>query len=738
HSGQHFVSTIHGRHAATLPGQAEASPLRSVAALERLGREGYAEAVLRMGAKLADGLAHAHERGIVHRDLKPANVLLADDGTPLLLDFNLSHDEGGLGSAAAASAGGTLPYMAPEQLEAFRQGKAIADPRCDLYSLGLILLELLTGKASCKIAPASLPDTLDALADQRSRVPETLASLRATPAVRSLLAKCLAPDPAKRYQRAADLREDFERHLADQPLKHAPEPSLRERFRKWRKRHPRLAVGLLVGSAAAALVAVLAAMLSGSREENARAGAMAAHRAFLDEAPWAEALLALRADDPLAEEGRSLGWRLARRWGADEEGWQDGPEMRRLPPAAREEQRTRMGGLLALLARAEARRGSKEEARKLNALALACHDEPPQAVLGQRDDLAGKQGTKRAPRDARDFHLAASETAAVGQAREAMLLAQEAVEREPRLFPAWFLLGTLHAQRGDEREAASCFGTCAALEPRFPFSFVNRGLMRLRQRRFAEARRDFDAALALRPGLEIALVHRAFASEGMGEMKEALADLDRTIRKNPSTRSHLHRARVLESLHDPRSAEARKLALRTEPATALDWAARGHARIASDPRGALKDFDKALALDPACVDALMNKAHVLSERLSRPKEAVAVLGELLRLAPSHPQARGGRAVLLARQGKREEALADIRRRLEDDDSPLSLFQAAGCFALASKEEDKREAMRLLGAALRRDPALGTLAEKDSDLDPVRKDAAFAPLVAAAKALANTP
>src|SRR5439155_26511767 len=79
-----------------------------------LARMSYVEAVFWLAARLAAGLAHAHARGVLHRDLKPANVLLADDGRPVLLDFNLSSSGDGSGLV-----GGTWPYMAPEALEAF-------------------------------------------------------------------------------------------------------------------------------------------------------------------------------------------------------------------------------------------------------------------------------------------------------------------------------------------------------------------------------------------------------------------------------------------------------------------------------------------------------------------------------------------------------------------------------------------------------------------------------------------
>ena len=97
----------------------------------------YVQAVLWLGARLADGLAHAHERGIYHRDLKPANVLLTDEGQPMLLDFNLSADSKLRSSASAAVIGGTLPYMPPEQLEAFRGASSRTDAA--MSALGIIL-----------------------------------------------------------------------------------------------------------------------------------------------------------------------------------------------------------------------------------------------------------------------------------------------------------------------------------------------------------------------------------------------------------------------------------------------------------------------------------------------------------------------------------------------------------------------------------------------------------------------
>jgi serine/threonine protein kinase len=106
----------------------------------------FTDAILWLSARIADGLAHAHEHGVLHRDLKPANILLTNDGQPMLLDFNLASTRSIRANAAAAHVGGTLPYMAPEHIAAFRGGKIPPDERSDIYALGVIMFNLLTGR----------------------------------------------------------------------------------------------------------------------------------------------------------------------------------------------------------------------------------------------------------------------------------------------------------------------------------------------------------------------------------------------------------------------------------------------------------------------------------------------------------------------------------------------------------------------------------------------------------------
>jgi serine/threonine protein kinase len=202
----------------------------------------YADAVAWLSATLARALAYAHDEEILHRDVKPANVLLTLRDGPQLLDFNLSHDPHSSDSAEAALRGGTLPYMAPEQLEAFldpaRWGEVGRE--ADQYSLGLVLRELLTGEApETPDQGLPLPRAIRSLLDRRA---ESRLAVRAhnptiPHALEAITACCLAYAPTERYPSAGTLADDLERFLKRRPLVYAVNPSRRERAANYLRRH---------------------------------------------------------------------------------------------------------------------------------------------------------------------------------------------------------------------------------------------------------------------------------------------------------------------------------------------------------------------------------------------------------------------------------------------------------------------------------------------------------------------
>jgi serine/threonine protein kinase/Tfp pilus assembly protein PilF len=198
----------------TAPQEPDAEPATSSRFLQRAT---YVDGIRLIAAQLAEGLACIHERGICHRDLKPSNVLMSRSGTPMLLDFNLSADA----ARQHAHLGGTLPYMSPEQLLATDQERqcdpALLNARADLFSLGVILFELLSGQHP--FGPLPLKLTTQELRKhllERQRLGAS--SLRqANPAVDKPLAhlveRCLKYNPNDRAQSAACLAAELRKGL---------------------------------------------------------------------------------------------------------------------------------------------------------------------------------------------------------------------------------------------------------------------------------------------------------------------------------------------------------------------------------------------------------------------------------------------------------------------------------------------------------------------------------------------
>ncbi len=202
------------------------------------GRPQPAAEAARLAETLARAVAHAHAAGVIHRDLKPANVLIAGDGTAKISDFSLAK----LGDADLTATGailGTPSYMAPEQAG----GSRAVGPAADVYAVGAILYELLTGRPPFRAATA-----FETLEQVRAQEPVPVRQLQ--PGVPADLAtvclKCLEKDPARRYASAGELADDLRRFLEYRPIR-ARRASAAERVRRWVRRNPwPAAAGLLL------------------------------------------------------------------------------------------------------------------------------------------------------------------------------------------------------------------------------------------------------------------------------------------------------------------------------------------------------------------------------------------------------------------------------------------------------------------------------------------------------------
>lgn len=255
----------------------EGTPIDAFAREKGLG----ARSIVSLVVQACDAVEHAHARGVVHRDLKPGNLLVTPDGVVKVLDFGIARmvnagdadlvpsPGAGVGSAAPGVTIphllGTLSYMAPEQLEAGGD----ADTRADVYALGVVLHELLTGRLPIETHRLSLVEAIDAV--KRGVAGETIRRDRALAGdLGYIVSTALARDRAKRYASTAALGEDLRRYLMDRPITARP-PSLAYAFSKAAKRHRAAFIGL--GAAVVLLavggpvVAIMAADLARERGE---------------------------------------------------------------------------------------------------------------------------------------------------------------------------------------------------------------------------------------------------------------------------------------------------------------------------------------------------------------------------------------------------------------------------------------------------------------------------------------
>jgi serine/threonine protein kinase len=172
--------------------------------------------------KICDAIHHAHQRLVIHRDIKPSNILVRKDGSPRVLDFGIASDvDRAMDHARLTRTGefvGTLAYASPEQLD----GASTPDTRSDVYSLGVVLYELLT-ESLPHAKTTSLPMLLDQIRTTRPPSPSTV-----KPSIdqdlSAVVMRAIALDPGRRYQSVADFGADLQNYLEDRPV-HAREDS---------------------------------------------------------------------------------------------------------------------------------------------------------------------------------------------------------------------------------------------------------------------------------------------------------------------------------------------------------------------------------------------------------------------------------------------------------------------------------------------------------------------------------
>lgn len=214
-------------------------------------------------ADVCDAVQYAHLRGVIHRDLKPANILVRTDDSSgpqvKVLDFGVARaietDDPVTHHTDVGQLIGTLPYMSPEQVT---QASSELDTRTDVYSIGVVMYELLTATLPLDVGSRSLPEAIRMICqDEPRRLPGAHRSLRGE--VETIVAKALEKDPARRYSSVSELAADIRRHLADEPISARP-ASMLYQVRKFARRNRPL-VGGIIAAVLALVVGLIGTLL---------------------------------------------------------------------------------------------------------------------------------------------------------------------------------------------------------------------------------------------------------------------------------------------------------------------------------------------------------------------------------------------------------------------------------------------------------------------------------------------
>jgi len=718
--------------------------------LAQYSRLGYVDALLELMIRSVEGIAYAHRHGIIHRDLKPANILVSDDGNPIVLDFNLAVSSA---DAKTQIVGGTLPYMSPQQLDTL-QTHAAADMRDDVFSLGVILYELLTGRLPFACPKNGQAFDLESVIADRCIAPQSVRSLNlgVSLGLESIINRCIAPDREQRYQDGSELLEDLNRHRQHLPLKFAPDRSIRERMAKWSARHPRLSSASSVSLVAAAILSVCSLLIWQRDQRIARLNVESRYQQWQTELPEAIASLSTPGREPeLLASGLLRSSQLMKQWHIDSDEWKNLSDVERLDDRSQKALSIQLGKLAYLMADAEYRLalqsvGSGKDATvgksrywnrmagKLNpALRPLADFQNEQISLGldrikpDRDRVAAA-GLKD------DLDLRAMLAAQSGDAVLWRKLTEELLDEQPTNATLWYYLAIANGLLGDAEAAAACFDVSNRMQPRSIAILFNRGLCNLERGENQLAWSDFSSCIRLNPGLMNPRFNRAIAAFRLRDYVAALDELDELIdRDQTTTRILLMRARVHEAMGNSDAAEADRIAaLSIEPRDADDWVARGVSRLDDSPLSALEDFESALLVRPSDFNALNNAAHVYAERLDKPKQAISLLSRLAEIRPKSAYIVATRGILLARTGNCPLALADAQRAAERSPSGREQLQISGIHALISDKDERNvhreKAFYWLARALRSNLQLATIARDDSDLANLQDDPKFGMMI----------
>jgi len=262
---------------------------------------------LELFAKICDAIQHAHQKGVIHRDLKPSNILVDGNGQPKILDFGVARltDADVQVTTLQTDVGqliGTIPYMSPEQIAGDSRE---LDTRSDVYALGVVCYQLLTGRLPYDLQGKTIPEAARSITEED---PVRLSSVKRVfrGDLDTIVAKALEKDKNRRYQSASDLAADVRRYPSDQPISARPATTVYQ-LRKFARRNKALVGGVLVAFVALliGIAGTTSQAIRATRERDRAHDAETLAQQRFEQAEDARELAELRGSEALAEAARA-------------------------------------------------------------------------------------------------------------------------------------------------------------------------------------------------------------------------------------------------------------------------------------------------------------------------------------------------------------------------------------------------------------------------------------------------
>jgi serine/threonine-protein kinase len=706
---------------------------------------------------LARAMHHAHEQGIVHRDLKPGNILLASGGreppgdaappggsrppladlTPKITDFGLAKRLGEKGQTVSGAIVGTPSYMAPEQAAA--KGQEIG-PAADVYALGAILYELLTGRPPFR-AETPLDTVLQVLSEEP--VPPRRLNAKVPRDLETICLKCLQKAAPRRYGSALELAEDLGRFLHDEPIRARPVGRV-EHLVKWARRRP--AVAALWG------LSLTVALVGGGvwlwlAQERAEQQAEAARQEAVLRQGVAAAL------DKAADLQQRARWDEA--------------------DAVLEQAQERLGksGPADLRERVGQVRADLRLVRRLDAARLLAA-----TIVGNRLDSTGaereyaaafREGRLELPGDEVGVVAARLRASAVKAQLVAALDAWASVTRNPQR-RAWLLavarqadpdawrdrfrdprvwedrvaLEQLARQARVQQLSPQLLKTLAvvlreaggdavpvltAAQARSPQDFwlnFELGSALQWRKRAGEAVGYYRAALALRPNASAVYTNLGLALHDKGQLDQAIACFQKAVVLDPKAAKAQYNLGAV--LHDKGEVDQAiacfQKAVALDPKDATAHYNLGNAlKAKGELDGAIACFQKALAIEPKDAQAQNNLGVALYTK-GEVEQAIACFEKALALDPKHAHAHTNLGNALADKGQLDRAIACFQKALAIDPKHAKAYISLGAI-LCDVKHDYEEAIACFRKALALDSKnvkahynLGLTLQKKGELD----------------------